>query len=282
MNGVRLTLLDAGFCECPEHIVLRNGRWQAMRFPATFALLEHPCIGPMLLDTGYTGRFYTETRRFPYSLYARATPVTLREGECACDKLARRGIRAEEVERIFISHFHADHVGGLRDFPRARFVYLQHAYAAVCGKRGLAALRRGFLPGLLPDDFEARALPIDAAAMQPLSAMYAPFEVGVDLLGDGTLLAVELPGHATGQMGLFVQSETSESYFLVVDGCWASRAFRENRMPHPLANLIFADATAYRRTLARLHAFYRRRPDVHIIPAHCGEAYARYVVKYER
>lgn len=279
MSGVRLTLLDAGFCECPEYIVLRNGSWHAMRFPATFALLEHPHRDPMLLDTGYTARFYAETRRFPYNLYARATPVVLPQGESAVEKLARLGIRATDVECILVSHFHADHVGGLRDFPNARFIYLAEAYAAVRNRRGMAAVRRGFLPGLLPDDFEARAHPIAPALMQPLAAAYAPFTQGVDLLGDETLLAVALPGHAAGQMGLFVQAEMGESYFLVVDGCWTSRAFRQNQMPHPLANLIFDDPAAYRRTLADLQTFYRRRPDVHIIPAHCAEAHARYVLK---
>jgi len=278
MSGVRLTLLSAGFCECPESIVLRNGSWRAMRFPATFALLEHPRRGPMLLDTGYTARFFTETQHFPSSLYARATPVTLPEGESAVEQLARRGIRATDVECILISHFHADHVGGLRDFPKARFVYLPEAYAAVGNRRGIAAVRCGFLPGLLPTDFEARSHPITPAQMRPLAA-YAPFTQGADLLGDETLLAVALPGHAAGQMGLLVQAERDERYFLVVDGCWTSYAFRQNALPHPLANLIFADPVAYRRTLADLHTFYRRHPDVHIIPAHCAEAHARHVLK---
>ncbi|MFM7583574.1 MAG: MBL fold metallo-hydrolase, partial [Caldilinea sp.] len=90
---------------------------------------------------------------------------------------------------------------------------------------------------------------------------------------------VALPGHAAGQMGLFVQAEGGERYFLVVDGCWTSHAFRQNAPPHPLANLIFDDPAAYRRTLADLHAFSRRRPDVQIIPAHCAETHARYVLK---
>jgi len=281
MSEVRLTLLSAGFCECPEFIVLRNGSGRTLRFPATFALLEHPRRGPMLLDTGYTTRFFTETQHFPYSVYGRATPVTLPEGENAVEQLARRGIRATDVECILISHFHADHVGGLRDFPNARFVYLPEAYAAVRDRRGIDAVRRGFLPGLLPTDFEARSHPIAPTQMRPL-ADCAPFAQGADLLGDETLLAVALPGHAAGQMGLFVRAEGGDRYFLVVDGCWTSHAFRQNALPHPLANLIFDDPAAYRRTLADLHTFHRRHPDVQLIPAHCAEAHARYVSKGTR
>jgi glyoxylase-like metal-dependent hydrolase (beta-lactamase superfamily II) len=98
----------------------------------------------------------------------------------------------------------------------------------------------------------------------------------VDVFGDESAWAVRLPGHATGQMGLFARANDGQQYFLVADACWHSQAVRDGRGPHPLANLIFSDPAAYRQTLGRLHQFQLKQPGVHVIPSHCAEAKERY------
>ena len=150
---MNLNIFEAGFCTHPEHIVIRGGKREDIRFPAMFALLEHPTRGYMLFDTGYSEAFFEATKRFPYSLYARVTPVFLEEHQHAVQQLAQRGIEAKEISIIFISHFHADHVAALKDFPRAKFVYLPLAFASVRGKTGFSAVRKAFLPNLLPNAF---------------------------------------------------------------------------------------------------------------------------------
>jgi glyoxylase-like metal-dependent hydrolase (beta-lactamase superfamily II) len=205
-------------------MLFRDGKRKTVQFPAIFALLEHPTQGQILFDTGYSERFFTETRRFPASLYRRLTPVYLRPEETAVRQLAVRGIAATDVRMVIISHFHADHVCGLADFPNARYCYFEDAYTTVCQRRGLRALRAAFLPGLIPPDFVERSQPITISQFQPLPPAYTPFDRGVDLFGDGALIAVCVPGHAAGQMGLFVQTDGGEHYFLVADACWHSRA----------------------------------------------------------
>ena len=278
---IKLTILDAGYCLHPEHVVMRNWRWRKMRFPAMFALLEHPRFGPILFDTGYSERFFRETAHFPYSLYAKVTPVVLREEEAAIHKLARRGLAPSDIEHVIISHFHADHVGGLCDFPNARYLYFPDAFEAVRGRRGLRAVLAAFLPGLLPPDFEQRSQTVDWAQRRLLPPAYLPFTEGVDLFGDESVMAVRLPGHATGQMGIFVQTDHSEPYFLVADACWHSHAYREQLLPHPITNFIFSNPRLYQATLAKLHHFYCRSPNVPIIPSHCSEAHERFVVNGE-
>ena len=274
---MKLTVLDAGFCTAPEHFTKGTGSWQAQPLPALFTLLEHPRWGPTLFDTGYGPRFFSETRRFPLSLYPKLTPVTLQASDLAVQRLARRGLKPEDVRTILISHFHADHIGALRDFPKARLLYFPEAWQAVAGRRGWRALRAAFVPGLLPSDFDTRGQALAAGQVRPLPPEYAPFTHGVDVFGDESAWAVRLPGHATGQMGLFVRASDGEQYFLVADACWHSHAFREGQGPHPLANLIFANPAEYRQTLGQLHQFHLGHPQVHLIPSHCREAQARYV-----
>jgi glyoxylase-like metal-dependent hydrolase (beta-lactamase superfamily II) len=267
---MKTTILHAGYCTCPEHIAIRGGARAHIRFPAMFALLEHPRHGAMLFDTGYSYRFFDATRKLPYSLYRHATPVTLNESDLAINQLSTFDIRPRDITRIFISHFHADHVAALADFDRARYVYLPHAYDNVRFTHGLGAVRRAYLPSLIPSDFDTRAAPVDMAQSVPLPPEYAPFTRGYDLLGDESLLAVELPGHAHGQMGLFVRDER-QTYFFVADAAWQGRSIRENRPPHPIANLLFPDPKAYRETLGALHSFNQLHPSVKVIPSHCEE-----------
>lgn len=271
---LKLTLLQAGRTTAPGAMILRGESWRKMTIPALFALLEHPRLGPILFDTGYSPRFLLETRRWPYWLYAKITPVFIRAEETAVAQLQRRGIRPADIERVIVSHFHVDHIGGLADFPRAQFIFYPDAFQP---KSGLAAVKAGFLPGHIPADFAGCAAPIDPAHTIDLPPETAPFARGVDLLGDGSLLAVRLPGHAVGQMGLFLQAEGLGPVFLCADACWHSRAFRELIFPHPLLNhLLHPDPAAYHQSIRRIHQLHQRRPELHIIPSHCPEAAARY------
>lgn len=269
---VRLRLLAAGSCTHPEWVTIRGGAWTPAEFPAGFAYIEHPEEGGILVDTGYTSRFEQETSRLPFWLYRRLTPAKIPPEEEGIRQLAAAGIDTSRIRTVILTHFHADHIGGARDYPKARFVYLQKTYDAVRNLRGLAALRAGYLKGLLPDDFEARSRPIDSGVAVPLP-FRTPFEWGYDLLGDGSLYAVELPGHAEGQIGLFLGTERND-YFLCADAVWSSAAYRENRPPHPLAGLIMADRRAYRRTLGKLRELHAAYPALRIVPSHCRSSLA--------
>ena len=272
---MKVTILRAGYCTCPEHLASRGGRWRSIRFPAMFALLEHERFGPMLFDTGYSQRFFEETRRLPNRLYRWLTPVTLRDSDLAVEQLASRGIAPRDITRIFISHFHADHISALADFPKASYVYLPLGYERLKGRSGLAAVSQAFMPGLLPADFGSRSRPVEMAQPCAIPPEHAPFSQGYDLLGDGSLVAVELPGHAWGQMGIFARDD-QRTYFFIADAAWMLRSIVANRPPHPLANLLFSEPGAYRDTLSCLHAYHQAHAEVAVIPSHCEETLAEY------
>jgi glyoxylase-like metal-dependent hydrolase (beta-lactamase superfamily II) len=276
MNMVKVSIFTAGFCTCPEHIAIQGGKWRNIHFPAMFALIEHPCFGAMLFDTGYSYRFFEETRHFPNRLYCMMTPVTLREEQLAVNQLSCLNLRAADITKVFISHFHADHIAALGDFPRAKYVYLPQGFDSARNLRGLAALSRAHLPGLVPSDFSERSETISLSASRPLPPEYAPFTRGFDLLGDESLLAVELPGHAYGQMGLFVRNKDSATYFFVADAAWLGESISGNRPTHWLANFLFPDSAAYRATLTDLHDFHAKRPEVQVIPSHCEATLSKF------
>ena len=277
MSAVQVSIFKAGFCTCPEHIAIQGGRWQNIRFPAMFALFQHARFGAMLFDTGYSYRFLDETSHYPNRLYRNLTPVTLREEQLAVNQLATLNIKPSDITKIFISHFHADHIAALGDFPRAEYVFLPQAFDSVKNLRGLAALSHAHLPGLIPADFQQRARPLTGSLLRSLPPEFAPFKRGYDLLGDESLLAVELPGHAAGQMGIFSRAESGQAYFFVADAAWLGRSISENRPPHPITNLLFPNPSLYRATLTNLHTYQQNQPEVRLIPSHCETTLQKYL-----
>lgn len=266
---VCFTLLTAGHCMHPEFITVRGGSFRPCKFPAAFALIRHPTAGTVLFDTGYSPEFFAATSGFPYRLYACVTPVHLAPSETAAAQLQRLGIAPESVGHVILSHFHADHVAALRDFPRATFHFMHEAYDAVRGRTGLAALRAGYLPSLLPPDFSNRMRTLARGSLQPLPNELAPFSMGFDLFDDGTVWGVPLPGHADGHLGVYFAAH-GMSHFLVGDACWSKRAFTEHRYPHWLAEMIVADKRVYRETVHGLGLLHARNPHLNIIPSHCA------------
>ncbi|MBD2847608.1 MBL fold metallo-hydrolase [Paenibacillus sp. IB182496] len=267
-----LQLLAAGSCSHPAFVTIRGGSLRKTDYPAGLALIRHPEHGWLLFDTGYSARFAALTAALPYALYRWLTPVRLREADTALRQLARLGIGPTEIGTVIVSHFHADHIGALRDFPLARILYPQAAYEAVRRLGPVRATRAGFLRGLLPERFERAALPIERcpeAALPP----GAPTATGRDLLGDGSLIAVPLPGHAAGQIGLLLTTTEGRRCLLCADAAWSSRALREDRPPHPAAGLIMDDRAAYRRTFRALQRWQTVDPELVIVPSHCPDYY---------
>jgi glyoxylase-like metal-dependent hydrolase (beta-lactamase superfamily II) len=265
---LRCHILDTGACLAWEHHVIRGGARRRIECHALVALLRHPQHGWLLWDTGYAPRLLEATRHLPFSLYRRATPLRLRPELAVIAQLERFGLEPRDIRSVI----HADHIAGLRDFPQAELIVHHAAYADVVQRQGLAALRRGLIPSLLPDDFKERVRFVSAFADSPLPALGAAH----DLFGDGSLRLVPLPGHARGQMGLLAQTERGPLFF-AADGCWLSRAVRERQPPHPLTYLFVDDPRAIFTTIERLSAFCTIWPDATLVPSHCPEAYIREV-----
>ncbi len=268
--------MRVGRCRHPEWVTIRGGRFGPIDFPALAALILHPTAGAILYDTGYADHFASATRKLPERIYRWLTPVQLPEEEQLGTQLRGFGVAIGEVSRVLISHLHADHVAGLRDLPRARFLALEQEVAHHLGPnalQGFAALRRGVLPALLPSDFETRLDLADACPPVDLGPTWAPFSHGFDLIGDKSLIGIPLPGHSPAQLGVLLTTQDDQQILLAADSCWSARAWREQRLPSFLARPLFADWTDYRATLAGLKSVATQNPDLRIVPSHCTETF---------
>ncbi len=278
LNPLSFQMLQVGSCRHPECVALRGGSLRPATFPALCALIRHPTLGNWLFDTGYGEYFHAATNPFPERLYRWVTPNSLPENERLVVQLTALGLRPQDVDGVIISHFHADHIGALRDFPRATLVASHAGYAHVHGLSRFRALSQGFLPALLPADFKDRSRFIEGMPLVELPPELQPFGHGYDILGDLSLVAVPLHGHAHEQFGLLLRREDGRTVFLSADACWSLKALRESRPPTWLAQRIFADRAGYRQTFDKLQALSQRHPSVLLIPSHCEET-ARALVR---
>jgi len=273
-RGVDIHLLEVGHCRHLERITQRGGQWRACRFPALAVLILHPEAGAILYDTGYADRFVEATTPFPERFYRWLTPMSLPPEQRLREQLCRHGLRLDDIRRVLISHLHADHVAGLRDLPRARFTALRGDLDAARRLGRLSGVRKAFLPALLPDDFQARVDLAESFPPHPLGPEWTPFTHGFDLIGDGTLIGIPLPGHTAAQMGLALRRPDGQRCLLAADACWSGRALRERRLPSSLVRSLMHDWHAYRHTFDALSTLALAQPDLPIVPSHCAASIA--------
>lgn len=272
-------LFQTGYCTHNAKIALKGEASYTMKFPAMTALLEHPDKGYLLFDTGYTDAFYQETKKFPFSLYAKITPVFVAKEDSVAEQLKQQNIQAADINYIFLSHFHADHMCGLKDFPNSTFICSKEAYYSVRNKRGIQAVLSAYIPNLLPADFEERVVFIEdfnvaQVEQQPFQAISEVFEKPLyDLWGDGSCMALNLSGHAKGQFGLVFQDPREQTVFLAADAVWRSKSFRENRPPSKLAHLIMDNPYEYQSNFDKIVRLHSIANEINIIPSHCEEPF---------
>ncbi|MBC6973970.1 MBL fold metallo-hydrolase [Bacillus sp. Xin] len=264
-----LKLYDTGYCTHPEKIAYSKGSWKQISFPATVGLLQHPILGYILFDTGYARHFIEATRKFPYSVYAKLTPVHFTEEQSIKQQLLLDGIQPEKIKYIILSHFHGDHTAGLPDFPKAKVLTFSKAYEDIKKRSKFGALLKGCLKDTLPIDLEQRMTFIDQTPSLSLSPTYGKFEEGYDVFGDGSLLAVDLTGHAIGQFGLFVHLHSDKIVFLCADAVWLSKTYENLVFPSKIVSLLTGDAKSYRHNIEKLHHLSQISPKIEILPTHC-------------
>lgn len=271
-----LTVLRVGHCAHPECLAIRSGAWRVATFPALVGLIRHPDAGALLFDTGYAAHFLHATASLPERIYRWTTPVVLPEEECLQAQLARHGLALHEIRGVFASHLHADHVAGLRDLPRARIWCGDAAMRFARGSGRIARLRRATLTALLPDDFAARACAIEALPKAALPHAWRALGGGFDLLGDGSLRAIPMPGHAHGHYGLLLRHEDDREILLAGDATWRVDDGRVVRSPAWPVRWLADDWRAQRETLSRLQRALDGVGDAgHVLPSHCADSYAR-------
>ncbi|WP_436857561.1 MBL fold metallo-hydrolase [Citrobacter tructae] len=253
----KITAFEVGYCTHIGCMALKGAGFRVCKFPSRAWLLE---VGSRrwLWDTGYSSWFEHYTRDGVFRLYRQFTPVYFDPKQSLAQQLLAQGVVEGDISAIILSHFHADHVAGLRDFPNMACICSGVGWQEVRTLRGFAALRQAFIPGLIPPEFESSLRFIESFARLRLPEALVPFEWGYMLPeSQGEIFLVPLPGHAAGHIGAFVQTD-SGWMLLAADAAWSPANYRELRGPSRLANLVMSDPANYYRTLEQLNRLWQK------------------------
>jgi N-acyl homoserine lactone hydrolase len=103
------------------------------------------------------------------------------------DRLKALNLTPAQITHIGISHHHADHSGGARDFPNAELLI---------GKGDLDALK-----AMKPDERGVTQL----AHWLTGGGKVTPLAADKDVFGDGSVMILKMPGHTPGHSALLVR-----------------------------------------------------------------------------
>ncbi|WP_222616524.1 MBL fold metallo-hydrolase [Undibacterium umbellatum] len=242
-------------------------------FPALCGLLIHPTRGNILFDTGYSNHFLQATQPFPERLYRWTTPMTLAPEEVLTQQLAQLGIQSTDINYVVISHVHGDHIAGLRDFPYAKLIISRVEYDSASSMSRLGGLMHGFLSALLPPDFAERVIFVEDSVSLNLPAELAALGTGFDIFGDRSLIAIPLPGHSKGQIGVSFKRHDDRRIFLVADACWSMGALKNNQLPTWFASRIFSNVRQYQQSFLGLRKVSTIADGAVLLPSHCQQSW---------
>lgn len=255
---MRPVFASSAIVRAPERLVLAGGRWRTLRLKVRYGILRHPEAGLVLIDTGYGPRVTKGPRSPALRLYAAVLgPELLAEGQPEA-ALQRLGATPEEVRAIVVTHFHADHVAALGLFPQARIFAQGSVLARIMARSGWRNLRHGVFTELLPAGLAARITDIGAL---PRRAAPLGLGAGHDILGDASLLAIDLPGHAEGHFGLCFTT-LAVPLLYAVDVQWLAAALGESQAPGFPATLVADDQDGLAASTRRVAAFREAGGDV--------------------
>jgi len=259
----KLELFSSGYCTGNRKHIHKGEHNEKLNFHATWALIKHVKLGNIVFDTGYTNRFYDVTKKFPFKLYKWATPVYHDDKQSCKNILQSKGIAINDIDHVIISHFHADHIGGIKDFPNSTKWFSKDAWEHFQSKTNWSGVVSAYLKPLVPNNLIAKY------PNQILSEIkWNNFKAWQ---WEEDILFIDLPGHSRGQIGLFIKNTNFGDVFLLADASWTQDAIKNKKYPSKIVKIFVDNYQKLTETIDKLHDFKEKYPDTLMIPTHCSE-----------
>ena len=228
---------------------------QWVQVPVPAFLVEHPKVGPILIDTG----FHPSVAVNPSQNLGRISLMAFKDlqmepEQAVSAQLRARGMEPAAVKVVVMTHLHTDHASAISEFPGATFVVSKAEWEAATGDGPL----HGYVRRQFDHAFEYRLLDFDL----PPVASFAGFARAFDLFGDGSVRCVYTPGHTLGHMSVVLRTRKRE-VLVASDAIYMRRSLDESHLPYRTE-----DEHLFRRSLREIQQYRKETPDALIIPGH--------------
>jgi N-acyl homoserine lactone hydrolase len=237
---------------------VKREEWLSVPVPAF--LVEHPGVGPMLIDTG----FHPSVAAKPQANLGRLALVTFKDlqmkpEQAVAAQLRARGIEPSAVKVVVMTHLHIDHASAISEFPGATFVVSSAEWAAA--SRG--GQLHGYVKRQFDHGFDWRLLDFEGADAESFSGFARSF----DLFGDGSVRTVYTPGHTLGHTSVVLRTARGE-VLIAADAIYLRRTLRDSHLPYRTE-----DEHLFRRSLREIRQYATETPDALIVPGHDWDAW---------
>lgn len=232
-----------------------------LRIPVPAFLVEHPGVGPILIDTGLHPSVAVDPKAsFGRMLAWYYRGLQMNAEQAAPAQLRARGLDAADVRFVLMTHMHVDHASAISEFPDSTFVLSKQEWDVLAdGKPTDGYVKRQFDYG-----FDYRTFDFDSAATDS----FATFGRSFDLFGDGSVRAVFTPGHTHGHTSYVLRLRDREA-LIACDAAYTQRTLDENVLPYKMA-----DEHQFRRSLKEIQRYRERTPGALIVPGHAWDSFS--------
>ncbi len=264
---MKLYFISTGFGNVPLGLFVQGGGWKKVRFPILCTLVEHD-EGLVLFDTGIGTRIEEEFKPLLYRgnwFFSKAVMRT--EFEPARDALVNQlpslGFDPADIRYVVLSHLHWDHAGGMRDLPHAHFIANRREWEEAVARKGLSLVTGAYIK----DEFEGAGLDVELISTDP-ARPYISFPASFDVFGDGSLVLVDAPGHAPGQVGMVVNLLSGRRFLLTGDSFYFPDSLERRAPKSRLMRGLVKEGPEAQDTLDRLWRLSQDEPDIEMVACH--------------
>lgn len=251
-----LHAFNIGTVRVPRGAVARGQGWfSKTELDVPAFVIEHPQAGLILFDAGLPPQIAENPGRYMGRLNHFFAPFRMEKGRDLPGQMRRAGLDPARVSWVIISHRHFDHIGSLREFPRATVALSRMEWEAAQG-RIQGERDREPPPAERFEGLNVRLIDFSTAAA------FATFERGVDLLGDGSVMLLDASGHTAGSMAAYVRA-APQGILMTGDASWT-----EKNWSIPAAQIYAWDKSLAWRRLWQIREWKNREPGLLVLTGH--------------
>jgi glyoxylase-like metal-dependent hydrolase (beta-lactamase superfamily II) len=190
-QGLKLHVFNTGMNKVSRLLVGKINPWR----PAPAFVIEHPKFGLLVFDSGLSSEITINGEKMLHPITSFLFDARTEVGRDLPSQMKSVKLLPKNVNKVIFSHLHFDHIGNSDAFINANYYIGEEI--------NLKKLTK--MDGYEPEFMNSinKKHPFKRIKFNEAKP-YTTFEKTIDLLGDGTLIAIQGNGHQTGGISLFI------------------------------------------------------------------------------
>ncbi|WP_368791025.1 N-acyl homoserine lactonase family protein [Companilactobacillus farciminis] len=184
--------------------------------PVSSYLIEHP-HGLILIDTGWN-KLVRQSNWKELGPQVQINTGYLPMGWSVDERLAALGYKPSDIDYLLLSHLHCDHVSGLKQVKDAKNILVSEPELRIANKLPMV---------YLPHEWKG----VNLQTYQYDHTDIGPFNESFDLFGDGSIVQIHTPGHASGMSATRIQGSDGKFVLLAADTGYSSMSWEKMLTP---------------------------------------------------